>query len=137
MDTSINNSEEYKEYYQTICEISPVGLFRTDNDGNIIYVNKLYEELTGTTLKNLKYDGWIKYIHERDLTMVLTEWQRCVRERLKFALEFRIKKSDGKIIWVLGQATPVNSKSGYVGTITNINKRKKLINELIALKEAV
>jgi len=56
---------------------------------------------------------------------------------LKFTLEFRLRKENGKIIWVLGQATPINSTSGFVGTITNINKRKKLLNELIALKESV
>lgn len=135
MDTSVNSSEEYKEYYQTICEISPVGLFRTDNDGNIIYVNKRYEHLTGSNLEELKNDGWIKYIYIKDVTKVLTEWERCIKNRLKFTLEFRLQKPDGKKIWVLGQATPINSKSGFVGTITNINKRKKLLNELLALKE--
>lgn len=136
MDTSVNTSEQYREYYQTICEISPVGLFRTDNDGNIVYVNKRYEKLTGSTLGDLKDDGWIKYIHERDVSMVLTEWQKCIEGRLKFTLEFRVKKLSGKTIWVLGQATPINSKNGFVGTITNINRRKKLLNELLALKEA-
>lgn len=137
MDTSINNIEEYKEYYQTMCEILPVGLFRTDNNGNFIYVNEQYEKLTGSNLDDLKQEGWIKYIYDKDLIMVLAEWKRCIINRLKFTLEFRIKKTNGNILWVLGQATPINSKCGYVGTITNINKRKKLLNEFIALKEAV
>ena len=135
MDTSVNNIEQYKEYYQTICEISPVGLFRTDNDGNIVYVNKKYENLTGSTLNELKDDGWIKYIHIRDLARVLTEWNRCIKARDKFAQEFRITNVEGKHIWVLGQSIPINAKNGFVGTITNINKRKKLLKELLELKE--
>jgi len=137
MDTSVASDHEYKDIYQTICEISPVGLFRTDNDGNIIYANERYENLLGCTFERLKNDGWIKYIYIRDTSMVITEWSRCIKERLKFTLEFRLRKENGKIIWVLGQATPINSTSGFVGTITNINKRKKLLNELIALKESV
>ena len=135
MDKTVNNTEEYKEYYKTICEISPVGLFRTDNDGNLVYVNKKYEELTGKTLDELKNNGWIKYIHNKDVTPVLREWQRCVKDRCNFAHEFRLINLKGDNIWVLAQATPIDNSHGFVGTITNINKRKKLLNEFLALKE--
>jgi len=133
MDKSVNDN--YKEYFKTICEISPVGLFRTDNNGNIVYINKRYENLIGSKLETLKGDGWINFIYEEDIDKVLCEWKKSIDNRNKFTLEFRFKKTNGEIIWVLGQATPINTTNGFVGTITNINKRKKLVSELLALKE--
>ena len=52
-------------------------------------------------------------------------------------LEFRIRKENGVVVWILGQAVPVNSDKGYVGTLTNINKRKQLLGDLLNLRESI
>ena len=135
MDQSVNNNEEYKDYYETICSMSPVGLFRTDENGLIVYVNERYEKLTGKTLEELKGTGWIDTIHTSDSEKVVSEWQRCIDEHKKFVLEYRVEHKNKRVVWILGQATPINGTSkGYVGTITNINKRKTLLNELVQMK---
>lgn len=136
MDRSLETVEEYRECFETMCSISPVGLFRTDEKGNLLYVNEKYEKITGKDFSELKKDGWLCAIHERDLPKVMTEWKRCIKSRENFVLEFRIKNTNGKITWVLGQATPLNNGvgKGFVGTITNINKRKKLLDELIKMR---
>lgn len=135
MDNTLETTEEFNNYFETICEVSPVGLFCTNDDGSVLYVNKKYEDLTGKDFDELKEDGWIKTIHQRDAQKVLAEWQMCIKNKKKFIFEYRIINGDN-IIWVLGQATPINnSRKGFVGTITNINKRKKLLDELIEIQE--
>ena len=134
MGTSLEN-EEYKEYYQTICEISPVGLFRTNNQGEFVYVNKMFEQITGDNLDDLQGKGWQKTVHKEDQEMVIKKWNNSIKKRIKFTLEFRIRRKTGTVVWVLGQATPINGNKGYVGTLTNINKRKKILEELMSLRE--
>lgn len=135
MDKSLN--EEFKDYFETICEISPVGLFRTDNNGDMVYLNKRCESLTGNKVEELKGEGWLQHIHLQDINKVIKKWKESVKKRVKFSIEFRLSQKGGKIIWVLGQATPINGNSGFVGSFTNINKRKKILNELMSLRESV
>jgi PAS domain S-box-containing protein len=133
MDKSLKIPDELKDYFETICNVFPVGLFRTDDKGNIIYVNKQFESMTGKKIDELKMDGWIKCIYTRDLQMVITEWKRCIKNKEKFTLEFRVK-NDKDSLWVLIQATPLLNGDGFVGTLTNINKRKTILNELMQIK---
>jgi PAS domain S-box-containing protein len=123
------------DYFEVICNISPVGLFRTDENGNILYVNARYEKLTGKKFNDLEQDKWISTIYEKDRNKVLKKWNQCIKENMKFVMEYRII-NNSKIIWVLGQATPIKKGSGFVGTLTNINKRKTLLSELLTLRES-
>ena len=65
---------------------------------------------------------------------MIAEWGAAVEEKRPFASEYRFRRPDGTVAWLLGQATGqigVNGETvGYVGTITDVSEFKKAQDEL-------
>jgi PAS domain S-box-containing protein len=120
---------ESEHRYQTLTEVSPVGIFRADVAGNCLYVNDRWARMTGTPPEEAKGNGWTKSIFPADRGRTYREWQAAVESQQRFNTEYRMVRTDGEIIWVLTQAVPERGKNGeiigYVGTITDISDRKQ------------
>jgi PAS domain S-box-containing protein len=123
--------------YETLAQLLPVGIFRTDHHGNRLYVNHRWCEITGIHTPEASGSEWAAALHPADRDRVLAEWQRCVQQQRPFRLEYRFLRPDHTVTWVLGQAIPQENDEGevigYIGTITDISDRKQ--TEL-ALKES-
>jgi len=125
-----------KSFYETICDTSPVGLFHINENGDMTYVNKKYEQIVGRSFEEIKNEGWKEIIHLQDMVKVLSEWEKSIRDKKDFCMEFRIvRKGDHKTVWVLAQSS--FKQNGCVGTLTNINKRKQLIESFNNLKNGI
>jgi len=137
LERLIEELAEAKEMYQTLSRVSPVGIFRTNEKNKYVYVNTKWLEITGMTFEEALGDGWKKALYHEDRYKVVREWNRCVNEGIDFSLEFRFKRPDGRITWLLGQASRINGGGkGYVGTITDITNRKEVLPQLIKLKNS-
>lgn len=131
-ERALRDSEEAlrqsQNHYQTLTEASPVGIFRTDAQGNYVYVNRQWCEMTGIALEQALPCDPSSALHSDDCARVLETWETALRAGLPFRLEFRLQRPDGTILWVFGQALPERNKDegvvGYVGTITDITDRK-------------
>jgi diguanylate cyclase (GGDEF)-like protein/PAS domain S-box-containing protein len=119
---------ESENFFSSLAQVNPVGIYRTDAAGNCIFVNPKACEIIGMTPEQAQGNGWRDAIMASDREKVYSEWQAAVQEHRQFTLEYRIQQANGKIIWVYGQATVIYDKaeqiSGYVGTITDITERK-------------
>ena len=113
---------------EALCKASPIGIFRTDRRGQYFYVNQWWRKITGLSLEQAKGDGWAKSLHPEDRDRVAKDWKEAAEKGLSFQAEYRFQHSNGKITWALGQAeAEIDSLGkiyGYVGTITDITKRK-------------
>jgi len=120
---------ESQRRYQTLAEASPVCIFNTDADGNCLYVNQRWSEITGLCLEMASSEGWTSNLHPDDRDRVFTDWAFAVEARVEFKSEYRYRRPDGTIVWVIGQALPEIGDNGeikgYVGTITDISDRKR------------
>lgn len=119
--------------YQMLAEASPVGIFRTSKDGNCIYVNQRWCEISGLSVDQA-LTGWMKAVHPEDYELVATAWDEATQNQTMFRLEYRIQRPDGVVSWVFGQALPErrNSEaSGYVGTVTDITEKKRLESQFL------
>ncbi|MCL1471916.1 PAS domain S-box protein [Argonema antarcticum] len=120
---------ESQRRYQTLAEASPVCIFNTDADGNCLYVNQRWSEMTGLCLEMAAGEGWTSNLHPDDCDRVFTEWAFAVEARVEFKSEYRFQRPDGTLVWVIGQALPEigndDEIKGYVGTITDISDRKR------------
>jgi PAS domain S-box-containing protein len=123
-----------KSQYQTLAEISPVGIFHTDANGRTTYVNKRWCEMSGLSFEQALGDGWINAVHSDDKEDLIRTWQEASKIGKTSLSEYRFVRPDGTISWVMGQATPrKNSENkivGYVGTATDITERKKAEEEI-------
>jgi two-component system, cell cycle sensor histidine kinase and response regulator CckA len=117
-----------QQQYQALAEASPVGIFRTDALGNCIYVNRQWSEMTGIPFEQAVQGDWARALHPEDREQILEAWQIAFQNTVPLRLEFRFRKPDGAIVWVLCQALPEGGIAGlgYIGTVTDITEKKQL-----------
>ena len=118
---------ESEQKYQALTTIAPVGIYYTDQQGQCLYVNEKWTEITGISSQDALGDGWVKALHPDDRQNVFKQWKKLTTENIPFKCEYRFLK-DGVACWVLGQAQANKNDTGeiigYVGTITDITERK-------------
>lgn len=126
-----------KERFHKLAELSPVGIYETDAEGNCLFVNKRWQEFAGLSLKQALGQGWVGAIHPEDVAAVFSEWQEATERKREFSLEYRFKTPEGKVTWLMGNATAMRGESGEVqgffGTVMDIGKR---IKAEVALRES-
>jgi PAS domain S-box-containing protein len=107
--------------------IAPVGIFITNAAGEAIFVNERWCEFAGLDPAQALENGWRNSLHPEDAERVVEEWIACVARGENYSSEYRYRRSDGKVTWVLAQAVPINGAgSGYIATVTDITTRKKI-----------
>lgn len=126
--------------FHTLAQNSPVGIFRTREDGYTTYVNPKWCQLSGMSEEEAIGDGWLRAVHPDDKIILAKRWKEATEKKLHSIAEYRFVRPDGSIIWVMGQSipelNPENQTVGYVGTITDITKIKLYEYELIKAKES-
>ncbi|WP_414577706.1 EAL domain-containing protein [Anabaena sp. CCY 9402-a] len=124
-----------QQRYASLAAAAPVGIFRTDVQGNCLYVNERWCKIAGLTSETAIQFGWVTGIHPDDKDKVFIEWYSAAREHRPFQLEYRFQKPDGTVTWVFGQAVAesdiAGKITGYVGTITDISERKDAEAQLL------
>jgi PAS domain S-box-containing protein len=127
-----------EDRYQTLAELSPVGIFHTNSNGVYQYVNRRWCEISGLTVDEVKSKGWMSALHPADERRVIEEWYEALTEERGFASEYRLRHKNGREVWVYGQTSPETKDDavvGYVGTMTDVT-RQKLAEESLRLLNA-
>jgi PAS domain S-box-containing protein len=121
---------ESEERYQTLANVSPVGIFRTDIDGNTTYVNPTWCRISGLAYDEAMGNGWLRVVHPDDRQVLAANWEKSAQRHAISIADYRFLRDDGSVVWVMGQAVPEfntdNQVVGYIGTITDITERKKV-----------
>jgi PAS domain S-box-containing protein len=144
LEKSRMKERESEERYKNLATISPVGIFRTDQNGAITYVNPMWCRISGLSIDKALGDGWLKAVHPEDKERLSKGWQETIQHQKSSFMDYRFLRPDGTTAWVMGQAIPEeyseNQVFGYIGTITDITERKlaeeKNRTQLIALESA-
>jgi PAS domain S-box-containing protein len=124
--------------YRILSEVVAVGLFRFDADGQCIYVNNRWCEMTGRAASVAMGMGWVETIHPEDVDQLLSDWMKAFKADGHYQGEARYLRPDGSIVWFYGEVLPEFDNNGkiisYVGSLTDISDRKKN-EELLRLSE--
>jgi PAS domain S-box-containing protein len=125
-ETALRESEQH---FRSLAAAAPVGVFRTDVDGQYFYVNELWSTITGLTSPDAYNVDWTRSVHPEDREHIRRIWTQAVQSQAQFQAEYRFQHTDGTIRWVYGQAVAEKTENGaicgYVGTITDITARKQ------------
>ena len=117
------------DHYLTLAETVPVGIYRTEKNGDCFFVNERWCDITGLTSDNAVGLNWIKAIHKDDKDKVISNWSEMAGKKKSFKIEHRFVKEDKTVVWVINHAhAEVDSSgniTGYVGTLTDITERKQ------------
>ncbi|MGI0494746.1 ATP-binding protein [Alkalinema pantanalense CENA528] len=130
-DSALQDGEQR---YASLAATAPVSIFRTDSEGNCIYVNDRWCETAGLSLEAALGNGWIAALYPDDQDRVLEAWQQSIHHAHPFQLQYRLQRPDRRITWVYGQAVAERNSTGevigYVGSLTDISDRKQAEQEL-------
>lgn len=126
VEEALNKSERR---YQVLAELSPVGIFYANDEGEYVYVNERWRLISGVSPQDAIGDGWLAALHPDDRQRVSRAWHRAVNNRTPFTMEFRFSGPARTTAFVLSQATPEKGSdgkvTGFVGTITDMTARKQ------------
>ncbi len=130
---------ESQNHYARLAAASPVGIFRTNQQGDCVYVNERWCNIAGISLEEALGSGWTGAIYPDDRLRVSQEWHQAAQVTQAFQSEYRFQTPTGAVTWVFGQAVAEYDNDGtlvgHIGTITDITERKRLEEALEAEKE--
>ena len=99
-----------QQRYRALAAAAPVGIFRTDAEGNFTYVNERWCNIAQLSFPEAMNRGWLKAIDVKDRAMVAQQWQEAIAQHCaeaqtapqrSFCSEYRFLTPDGVEIWGL------------------------------------
>lgn len=125
LDASLAQSEEM---FRSLAEMVPVGIFRADSEGNCIFVNPCYCEISGHNFEEAMGKGWWNAVLAEDLPQVAQGWRLLLAQGTGFSGEYRLIRPDNSVVWVYAQAqrqTGAHGElTGHVCAVTDITANK-------------
>jgi len=115
--------------FRLLSASAPIGIFRTDDCGEVLYTNRKWTELSGRSMEHTVGRGFMQAIHPADRDRLGSSWTAAVRAGVEFDDQHRVRRPDGEIRWVRVRAAPQRDDSdrllGYVGTIEDITESRR------------
>lgn len=126
--------EESERKYQELFENSPVGMYRTTPEGEILFANKKMVEILGfSSLEELKKLDLERNGYHPDNPREI--FREVVEEKGEIKnYEAKWRKRDGSVIYIRENARAIKDPSGkviyYEGTVEDITKEKEAEEKL-------
>jgi PAS domain S-box-containing protein len=120
--------------FRSLTEMSMVGIWATDAEGNNTYLSPRCVELGGIAPELARGLGWVSAVHPEDRERVSSEWKQASQQTRPFVSEFRFLHHDGRVVWVLSQAMPVTQGDGeiveWIGSVSDLTDLKRTEQDL-------
>ncbi len=127
---------------EAVNDASPLGFFRTRNDGRTTYVNDAYCRILGPSKEDALADSWRERLSPEDKERAENAWDASREAGLLFRdmQRFSIPGEPDRQISVTAAPVVVDGKAeGYVGVIEDITQRvraEEAIGALMSILEA-
>lgn len=124
-DALMTELREQRDQMAAVTDASPLGLFRSDADGRLTYVNDAYLAIHGLGREDAA-QGWLALVPEETRDRVRAEWLHVVREAKPLHATRRLRRADGSEVLVSVRSRPVfvaGRVAGHVGTVSDITER--------------
>jgi PAS domain S-box-containing protein len=102
-------------------------------EGRTLYISPQIETILGFTPQEWmdKSPGlWTQQVHPDDLEWVHAEYMRCLQDGKPLDCEYRIRSSNGRLLWFRDQAALLRDENGrphlIQGMIYDISERKQV-----------
>jgi PAS domain S-box-containing protein len=118
---------EAKDLYSGIIENFSLIIWKMDQSGKLIYIEKRWAYFSSTPTEKILGHGWLNYIHPDDQEKCKEFFQRPLEEK-SCDLELRVVVSNDEYRWLRCSIKPiiVNKKFiGYLGMAKDITQQKK------------
>ena len=122
--------QQSEEQFRTLTTLLPSGVYLTDQNGDCIYVNDRWQEMTGLSDEEAIGRSWMNGLHPDDYKHIKDSWRKLSYSDGDWGIEYRfLNRKTKAVTWVYGLAkrmTTINGQlTGYIGVNTDITARKK------------
>jgi diguanylate cyclase (GGDEF)-like protein/PAS domain S-box-containing protein len=137
----IRDTSERKRAEEALCdseelergmlEAATTGIYFLQ-DGKFLYVNRLFEEISGYTSDELLGTHSLDYVHPDDRETVRAKAIEVLKGNSSSPYEFRLIRKDSGIVWVLDRVASVRykGKRSVLGTLMDITEGKHAEEEV-------
>ena len=106
-------------------------------NGQCLYISPSIERVLGYSQEDWISDGglWDRLLHPEDADRVISAEADCARSGEALVQEYRISRSDGRVIWIRDEMTVVRGADGshdplFFGAFMDVTERKRMEAEL-------
>lgn len=132
---------ESEARFRSLAESAPIGIYQLDLQGNAVYANSRWSEMSGYRFEDSTGLRWLKTLHPDDVERARGHFRAAREQRSGAAFEFRFVRPDGRIVWCITRLSPLFDRNGelrgYVGSNEDITERYLAEQELSRLNTIV
>ena len=125
---------ESEERLRALVTASVDVIWRTDANGEVLFVSQSWGEMTGQTAEQTRHFGWLEAIHPEDRDRPRAVWLAAAAEKRPYSSEFRVRTRDGRYRHFQTRGVPILAADGsireWIGTNTDITERRESENAL-------
>jgi PAS domain S-box-containing protein len=119
---------ESEARFRSMADNTDVLISVRDENGQLVYFNRAWSQLSGRTADQLMIMGWYDLIHPNDRQPFLDTHQQAFAQRISYSAEMRLLGSDGSYHWLLKKGTPRflsdGRFTGYISSCVDITSIK-------------
>jgi two-component system, sensor histidine kinase and response regulator len=130
---------ESEARHRSLLENIPDVTWTCGSKGQTIFISPNIVKVYGFTAEEIYQNGkqlWLDRVHPDDLEPVLAAFESLFVKGTQYDVEYRIKRADGRWIWVHDRAVATHKEDGQVyadGIFTDITERKRVETERVLL----
>jgi PAS domain S-box-containing protein len=117
------------ERFLAMSNASPLGVFLTDPQGEMLYANAKLSEISGLEPGDLTGRRLLALVHDDDVERILAAYDDSVSGREGFSVQCRLRRKDNSTIWSSIKSSPMMDQGrllGFVGTVEDVTERFEL-----------
>jgi PAS domain S-box-containing protein len=121
---------ETESRFKNMADAAPVLLWMSRTDGLCTFFNQTWLDFTGRSLEEEWGVGWAEGVHFEDFQRCMDTYVDAFNRREVFEMEYRLRRHDGELRWILDRGTPRylpdGTFAGYIGSCVDITERRQL-----------
>jgi PAS domain S-box-containing protein len=125
---------ESERHWQRLAEVAPVGIYRLDPQGVVVYMSERCLEITGLSLEQVRSGDWRDRLPPEAAERFAQARARGVARGEGWGGMLPYAHLDGSVRWALARTEPDRDEAGrlrgFVGTMTDVTERKLAEEEL-------
>jgi PAS domain S-box-containing protein len=125
--------------FRLIANTAPVIIWMSDATKGWTYVNQAWLVLTGQSFDAALGNGWTDRIHPGDVVQCRDGYTRAFERREPFQLDFRLRRHDHELRWMVSTGTPRfhadGSFAGYIGSAIDVTEQRLAAEALATIDQ--
>jgi two-component system, cell cycle sensor histidine kinase and response regulator CckA len=121
---------EEKQLFASLAAAAPVGIWRGDGKGRVVFTNAALEQICGRAHEVIMREGWLQSVHPDDRSHAGALMHSALAEGQVRSVELRFVRPDGEVRWVIAGLAPVRASTEgvawLVGTALDLTERREV-----------